>query len=80
MRPDFTGLLTISGLPTNTLVKIADSAGNVVKQVRSNGGIATWDYCGSNGERVATGVYYVLASTSGTDSNNNIVAKFLVVK
>ena len=80
VRPDFTGLLTISGLPTNTLVKIADSAGNVVKQVRSNGGIATWDCCGSNGERVATGVYYVLASTSGTDSNNNIVAKFLVVK
>ncbi|MBQ7690395.1 MAG: hypothetical protein IJT30_04270 [Muribaculaceae bacterium] len=80
VRPDFTGLLTISGLPNNTLVKIADSAGNVIKQVRSSSGIATWDCCGSDGNRVATGVYYVLASTSESGSNSNIVAKFLVVK
>ena len=79
VRPDYTGLLTINGLPDNTLVKIADSAGNVIKQMRSNGGIVTWDCCGTNGDRVATGVYYVLASTSG-DSSNNVVTKFLVVK
>ncbi len=79
VRPEFTGLLTINGLPDNTLVKIADSAGNVVKQMRSNGGIATWDCCGTNGERVATGVYYVMASTAG-DSSSNVVTKFLVVK
>ena len=47
--------------------------------MRSNGGIVTWDCCGTNGDRVATGVYYVLASTSG-DSSNNVVTKFLVVK
>ena len=80
VRPDFTGLMTITGLPDNTLVKIADSAGNVIKQMRSTSGIATWDCCGSDGNRVNTGVYYVLASAANGDSGNNIVAKFLVVK
>ena len=80
VRPDFTGLLTINGLTENALVKIADSAGNVIKQLKSAGGIATWDCCDANGDRVATGVYYVLASTSGDGSNGNIVTKFLVVK
>lgn len=79
VRPDYTGLLTINGLTENALVKIADSAGNVIKQLKSAGGIATWDCCDANGDRVATGVYYVLASASGSGSGT-IVSKFLVVK
>lgn len=80
VRPDYTGLLTISGLTENALVKISDSAGNVIKQLKSAGGIATWDCCDVDGNRVATGVYYVLASTSGDGSSGTIVSKFLVVK
>ena len=80
VRPEFTGLLTINGLTENALVKIADSGGNVIKQLKSAGGIATWDCCDANGDRVATGVYYVLASTSGEGKSDNIVAKFLVIK
>ncbi|MBO4870774.1 MAG: hypothetical protein J5565_02180 [Muribaculaceae bacterium] len=80
VRPDFTGLLTIAGLTENALVKIADSSGNVIKQLKSSGGVATWDCCDSDGDRVATGVYYVIASTSGDGSSSNIVSKFLVVK
>lgn len=79
VRPDFTGLLTINGLTDNALVKIADSAGNVIKQLKSAGGIATWDCCDASGDRVATGVYYVLASSSNNGSST-IVSKFLVVK
>lgn len=78
VEPDYTGLLTISGLTANVTVKIADAAGNVLKQLRHAGGIATWDCCGSDGNRVPTGVYYVLASTDG--SADTIVSKFLVVK
>ncbi len=80
VRPDFTGLLTISGLMDNSLLKITDSGGNVVKQLRSIGGMATWDCCNEGGDRVATGVYYVVASSSEDGSSNSIVAKFLVVK
>lgn len=79
VRPDFTGLVTINGLMDNSLVKIADASGNVIKQLRSSGGMATWDACDQNGERVKTGVYYVLASQSENGSSGT-VAKFLVVK
>ena len=79
VRPDFTGLLTISGLMENSLVKIADASGNVIKQLKSTGGMVTWDCCNADGNRVATGVYYVLASQSNSGSANSIVAKFLVV-
>lgn len=80
VRPEFTGLVTINGLMDNSLVKIADASGNVVKQLRSSGGMATWDCCGDNGERVKTGVYYVLASQKESGSASAAVAKFLVVK
>lgn len=80
VRPDFLGVLTIAGLTDNALVKIADSAGNVIKQIKSSGGTATWDCCDSDGNRVASGVYYVLASNSGDGSSGSIVSKFLVVK
>ena len=37
VRPDYTGWITIKGLMDNSLVKIADSAGNVFLQTRSEG-------------------------------------------
>ena len=80
VRPDFMGSVTIVGLMDNSLVKIADSGGHVVKQLRSTGGMATWDCTGENGQRVSTGVYYVLASEKEGGSAHATVAKFLVVK
>ncbi|MBQ0114703.1 MAG: hypothetical protein KBT10_02365 [Bacteroidales bacterium] len=80
VRPDFTGLVTISGLMENSLVKIADASGNVVKQLKSIGGMCTWDCCNDSGERVNTGVYYVLASMNDGSNSDGAVAKFLIVK
>ena len=37
VRPEYTGDITIRGLMENSLVKIADSAGNVVRSIRSTG-------------------------------------------
>ena len=48
----------------NSLVKIADSAGNVVAQIKSDGGMAVWDGCNVSGERVRTGVYFVFVSAN----------------
>ena len=79
VRPEFTGLVTVSGLMDNTLVKIADSGGNVIKQLKSTGGQVTWDACDNDGERVATGVYFVLASDA-TGNGEKTVAKFMVIK
>lgn len=81
VRPDYSGWITVTGLMDNTLVKIADSAGNVFFQGRSEGGIITWDGCNANGDRVKTGVYYVFASHgSGNESgSDNCVTKIMVI-
>jgi hypothetical protein len=80
VRPDYSGWITVTGLMENSLVKIADAAGNVFYQGRSEGGMVTWDGCNSSGDRVKTGVYYVFASHSGDDSQMGVVTKILVVR
>lgn len=80
VRPDYTGWITIKGLMENSLVKIADSAGNVVSQGTSEGGMYTWDGCNFNGEPVRTGVYFVYASQSGDAGNNAAVTKIMIVR
>ena len=80
VRPDFTGLVTIAGLMDGTLVKIADSGGNVIKTLRSSGSTVTWDACDNNGERVPTGVYVVLASEGNSNGTEKAVTKLMIVK
>lgn len=79
VRPEYTGVVMISGLKDRSTVKIADSAGNVVCETRSEGGMASWDVCGKGGERVPTGVYYVYATDSGTSTSAGAVTKILVI-
>jgi len=80
VRPDYTGWITITGLMENSLVKIADAAGNVFYQSTSEGGMLVWDGCDRQGRRVKTGVYYVFASHGGEgQETNGAVTKILVV-
>lgn len=80
VRPDYTGWITVDGLMHNSLVKIADAAGNVFAQGRSDGGRFIWDGCNAAGERVKTGVYYVYASQGSAEgSSSGCVTKILVV-
>ncbi len=80
VRPDFTGWITIKGLMENSLVKIADAAGNVIFTTRSEGGMAMWDGCNSAGQRAKTGVYYVFASSgSESSSTTGAVTKIMIV-
>lgn len=79
VRPEYSGMVTISGLKDHTVVKITDAAGNVVYETRSEGGMASWDACNSSGERVRSGVYYVHASESDSSSPTGAVTKILVV-
>lgn len=79
VRPDYTGLITVTGLMDNSLVKIADAAGNVFYSGRSEGGMITWDGCNSSGQRVRTGVYFVYASQSDGSQSSGAVTKILVV-
>ena len=79
VRPDYTGYITITGLMSDSLVKIADASGNVFFQTRSDGGMVVWDGCNRDGERVRSGVYYVYASQNADGTNQGVVTKILVV-
>lgn len=82
LTPDYTGWVTISGLMDNSLVKIVDAGMHLVYQTTSEGGMAVWDGCNLNGQRVRSGVYYVLASSgSGSDSSSEgaVATKILVI-
>ena len=79
VRPEYTGWITITGLMDDSLVKIADMAGNVFFSGRSEGGMISWDGCDAAGNRVRSGVYLVFASQNATGSNSGVVTKIMVV-
>lgn len=80
VRPEYTGAITIKGLMDNSLIKISDASGNVITSLQSSGGVATWDGLNASGERVKSGVYFVLASENENETSSAIVAKFLVIR
>jgi ligand-binding sensor domain-containing protein len=78
VRPNYNGLITITGLVDKTIVKITDVAGNLVYETQSLGGSATWDGKNLNGRKVSTGVYlFFCADINGEQS---AVGKILFVK
>lgn len=79
VRPEYTGWITITGLMDNSLVKIADAAGNVFFQGASEGGMISWDGCGRDGQRVRSGIYFVFASQNEGGGTSGAVTKIMVV-
>lgn len=78
VTPDYDGLITIVGLKANTHVKITNTAGRLVAEGTSLGGSFTWDGKTPYGQRVATGIYYVLGCDE--EGNEGVVTKILFVK
>lgn len=78
VRQGFNGQIGISGLVEHAIVKITDVSGNLVREIRSMGGTATWDGNSLSGSRVNTGIYLVFsASEDGTES---FVGKLAFIK
>ena len=77
VTPDYTGLITVTGLSLNADVKILSSSGKLIAEGRSNGGLFTWDGNDKNGHRVASGVYMVVTATS--DGKKGTVCKIAVI-
>ena len=75
--PGFSGVVAIEGLAFDTVVKITDQAGRLVREMVSKGGTATWNLADYNGGRVASGVYIVLAATR--DGSQSVVGKIAVI-
>lgn len=79
VRPDYYGYVTIDGLPDESLVKIVDASGNIVKELHAASGEARWDVTNMAFKRVSSGVYFILASSMRNQDNYSEVAKVLVV-
>lgn len=81
VRPDYHGWITIEGLIDNSLIKIVDASGNIVKELgHSVGGVVQWDGTNTANARVNSGVYYVMMSNTDVDASVANVGKVLVVK
>lgn len=77
VREDFTGNVTITGLMRDTEVKITDISGNLVNEMTSEGGQASWDLSTYNGRRVRSGVYLVFCAAG--DGSESCVTRILVI-
>lgn len=78
VRPEYHGMVTISGLMTNTNVKITDLEGNLVFEETSQGGTIQWDTRAFGKYRVASGVYFVMANAKDGDVTK--VAKIMIIR
>jgi hypothetical protein len=83
VRETYTGVITISGLMSNSTVKITDASGNLIYQTKSNGGTATWNGQNISGKRVNSGVYFIMGSNASDTNKDNIktaIGKILIIK
>ena len=78
VRPEYEDKVTITGLMTDSNVKITDINGNLIYQAKSIGGQLVWNCRNHKGSRVATGIYLVIAASQ--DSAESVATKIMVIK
>ena len=76
VRPDYGGVITITGLMDNTVVNIVDAGGNLVCKTRSHGGTAIWDGKLPDGRRATPGIYTALCNAE----KGHTIVKILVIR
>ena len=78
VRPEYQDKVNIVGLMSDSNVKITDISGHLIYQTKSLGGQATWNCRNYKGERVASGVYLVMAATP--EGKESVVTKIIIIK
>ena len=78
VKPNYTGLISIIGLPIDSDIKIVSSNGTLVNQGKSNGGTYTWDGHDLKEKKVASGIYMVETATSNGDKGT--VCKIAIIR
>mgnify|MGYP003302488479 CR=1 FL=1 len=78
VKADYSGVISIVGLTAGCNVKIVDSAGFLMNEGTSQGGKYNWNGRNRRGEKVASGVYYVLTYDSNGDEG--VVTKILITR
>ena len=77
VKPDYTGLITITGLSLNANIKIVTSNGTLVHQGKSSSGIYQWDGTDLKGKKVASGIYMVMTATE--EGDKGVVCKIAII-
>ena len=78
VKPDYTGVITITGLTNKADIKIVTSNGVLANKGTSNSGIYQWDGRDLNGKRVTSGIYMVETATS--DGSKGTVCKIAIIR
>ncbi|GLB50773.1 type IX secretion system anionic LPS delivery protein PorZ [Neptunitalea lumnitzerae] len=78
VRPEYSGMVTITNLTDNSRVKITDIAGNLVFDTVAQGGTVQWNLTAFNNHNVVSGVYMVLVSSE--DGEEVEATKIMVVR
>ncbi len=73
----FGGTVGIRGLAEDATVKITTISGTLVRELRAQGGTATWDGRNRAGQSVSTGVYLLFSATA--DGEETYVGKLAVI-
>ena len=77
VRPDYTGVITITDLDENADVKITTSNGVLVNSGKAANGQYKWYGLDRNGKRVASGVYMVEVATE--EGDKGVVCKIAII-
>ena len=77
VRPEYKGPIFITGLLTNSQVKVTDLAGNLIYETVAEGGQASWDGNNFSGRRAASGVYLVYLTND--DGSQQLATKLLLI-
>ena len=78
VRPEYDGPIAIKGFVRDALVHVTDARGHVVFSTTAHGGQAVWNGKTLQGQRVASGTYFVFASDQMGKMRS--VAKILIIR
>lgn len=78
VKADYNGYISITGLTDNCNVKITDTAGYLINEGISNGGMYNWNGRNIRGEKVVSGIYYVLVYDQ--EGNESVATKILITR
>lgn len=78
VKADYSGYISIVGLTDDCNVKITDTAGYLINEGVSNGGMYNWNGRNARGEKVSSGIYYILVDDS--EGNESIATKVVITR
>lgn len=78
VKQDYTGVITITGLMMDTNIKITNVSGKLIYTGTSVGGQFTWNGRNLQGNKVSSGIYFVLAADK--EGKQGIATKILIIK